>query len=189
MTAAHPECHAQQTQHHCCKRPSEMCLTWWQVGKTGASVGFDTKEAAASFADVHVKRLEQSSLLYAETACSCTFEHHNVFIPASRHQVNAASSHHPHSALPCHHWCISRPCMMSASGPGIKHGLPFNARHMCQTPAEPSCALATAALRSSSRAWNMDARCNLLQFALCPQAPSVLSAYHAEHATCPITLA
>lgn len=56
------------------------------VGKTGASVGFDTKEAAASFADVHVKRLEQSSLLYAETACSCTFEHHNVFIPASRHQ-------------------------------------------------------------------------------------------------------
>ena len=58
-----------------------------QVGKAGACVGIDVREAATSFSERQVKRLESDSPLYADSACPCKFETHNVFIPQIVHQL------------------------------------------------------------------------------------------------------
>ncbi|KAK9804488.1 hypothetical protein WJX73_008895 [Symbiochloris irregularis] len=55
------------------------------VGKTGESVGVDTRKSAVKLATASVQELERSSAEYAATACSCHFERHNIFIPSAQH--------------------------------------------------------------------------------------------------------
>ena len=60
-----------------------------QVGKTGASVGIDIRQAAVRLSASNIKRLRSTNQDFASQASSCKFELHNVFMPSIKHKVSA----------------------------------------------------------------------------------------------------
>lgn len=70
------------------------------VGRSGASVGIDTKRCAAELGAANVARLATECQEYADTAAAAAFHMHNVFIPTARHKVRFLSS-----AVRCENTC------------------------------------------------------------------------------------
>ena len=58
-----------------------------QVGKSGSVVGIDTSPKATKLAKSNLRTQARLNKGFADRAGPCRFQTHNVFMPASHHQV------------------------------------------------------------------------------------------------------
>ncbi len=111
------------------------------VGRSGASVGIDTKRCAAELGAANVARLTTECQEYADTAAAAAFHVHNVFIPTAKHKVRFLSI-----AVRCEKHVLpelaspARYLKSTASAPAASGKLPRNLH-----PDRRFCGLATRA--------------------------------------------